>query len=123
MIGMRTYRKVVCESGSWWHSALRYTSRTIHVRSSVLEHTMEMEGCAHIPEAVVQIHNELVAFGYSNGRDGPLVIQANNRSLELAIWIGSNPSGIKVVCNCSSIDYREKTAYCKEEVGQRESHF
>jgi len=83
-----------------------------------------MQSRGLIAETVVYIDDHPVADGGFDARDGPLAVDANDRSGEQAVGIAVDPADIEVVGAClgtGRADQEESRTYI-EEVGQRERH-
>lgn len=67
-------------------------------------------------ERVLDIDYELVALGHPNGGDGPLSVDANDRTSLQPIRIRVNPRYFKVVCDGGTVGQGQEQGYWKEEV-------
>lgn len=101
-------REVVRERGSWWYVALSYAYRSIHLVCAILEQPVEVQTRALVPELhnvsrgceelcnmaylVVHVHDHSFTFGDVDGRNGPLSIDSNDRSVVHAIWVTHHPT-------------------------------
>ena len=63
----------------------------------ILKKAMEMQTCALVPKLIINIDNYPVTKGPYNGRNGKLIVDANNRPCVHAIRIGEQPRYIEVV--------------------------
>lgn len=58
---------------------------------------MEMEGGGLVPKLILDIDNNSVSLCRSHGWRRPLAIDTNGRSLEDAIWVGTNPGDVEII--------------------------
>jgi hypothetical protein len=64
---------------------------------------MEVQACAHIAQSVVSINDDPVSHIRPYLRNRPLVVDANDGSLEVTIRVGSCPADVKVICDGSRL--------------------
>lgn len=75
----------------------------VHVVRAVHVESMEMKTGGFIAKGVLDVDDDLVAFGRYDGRDGPLSVDANHRTVVLAVGVGMCPGYVKVVGDSSSM--------------------
>ena len=103
-----THREVLSQRTSRKDAALSDTNWTIHVGSSVHEESMEVQTGRLISERVLDIDNDLVAFGSNDWGNGPLVVDTNHRACLLAIWVGVGPAYVEVICDGCAVSDRSE---------------
>ena len=65
--------------------------------SSIHEKTMEMQARTLIPELIVDINDNTIPHGCSDGRQGPMAVNANSRTIGGSIGIPTDPGYIKII--------------------------
>jgi hypothetical protein len=79
------------------------------MRCSVHEQAMEVQTCRFISQGVLDIDDDLVAFGSYDGGYWPLVVDANDRPCLLAVGVCVGPAYVEVICNgCALSNESEK---------------
>ena len=58
---------------------------------------MKVQTCGLIDQGILDIDNDLVAFGGYNGRDRPLSVDADYWAVVLAVRIGVGPCYVEVI--------------------------
>lgn len=93
----RTYREIVRQRATRRDRTLRRADNAVHLRCAILIQTVEMERSGLVAELVVHIDDNLVAHIDSDLRDRPLVVDANDRSVEGTIRVSGDPSDVEVI--------------------------
>lgn len=117
-----TYREVVSEGASWRDWTLGNSSWPIHICSTILVQSVEMQRSSHILKAVVCIDDDAISNIGAYLRDWPLIVDANNRSFELSVWISLGPCDVEVVSHCCCVAAHKQPARTDNEKGQRQRH-
>jgi hypothetical protein len=97
--GEVTHCEVVRERASWKDTTLSDADGTVHVGSTVHEQAMEVQTGGLIPQGVLDINNNLIAFSSNDRWNGPLVVNSNHRACLLAIGVCVGPTYVEVICD------------------------
>ena len=101
--GRRTYREVVCESTSWLNWTLAHAGNTIHLRTTILVDTVEVQTRTFVAKLVESIDHNTVSHSCRDIGQRPLAVNSYNRSIEKAIRVGIHPCDVEIVYNGSCV--------------------
>ena len=91
---------------------------------AILEQAVKVQRCRNVSQAIVHIDNYIVAFGHTDRRNRPLIVDSNDGPFEIPIRVPFRPSDIEIVCDGGSMAEgdKEQQRYWSQKVGQREGH-
>ena len=93
----RTHREIVCKRTSGLDRTLGHTCNTVHIRSTILVETVEVQTRAFIAELIDNIDHNAVSHSRSDVRYRPLPVDSYDRSIEKPIGVSSDPCDVEIV--------------------------
>jgi len=122
----RSYHKVICEPRAGRNCALGDLDRAVHVRAAIHEQPVEVQRRRLVPQRVEDVNDQPIADIDLDEGEGPLTVDANDRPVCFAIWIGRDPADVEVVgycCRQGERDARQQKGEREEETAEtRGSH-
>ena len=115
----RAHREIVCKRTSGLNRTLGRTCNTVHVRSTILVETVEVQTRAFIAELVDNIDHNAVSHSRSDVRYRPLPVDSYDRSIEKAIRVSSDPCDVEIVRDSGCTGEPAET---EEEYSGRREH-
>ena len=93
----RAHREIVRKRTSRLDRTLGHTCDTVHIRSTILVETVEVQTRAFIAEFVDHIDHNAVSHSRSDVRYRPLPVNSYDRSIEKAIRVSCDPCDVEIV--------------------------
>ena len=115
----KAHREIVSKRASGLDRTLGHTRNTVHVGSTILVETVEVQTRAFIAELVNYIDHNAVSHSRSDVRYRPLPVDSNYRSIEKAIRVSGDPCDVEIVCDSGCTG---EPAEAEEENSGRREH-
>ena len=115
----RAHCEIVCKRASWLDGTLGHTGDTVHIRSTILVETVEVQTRAFTAELVDNIDHNAVSHSRSDVRYRPLPVNSNHRSIEKAIRVSGDPCDVEIVRDSGCTG---EPAEAEEETSGRREH-
>ena len=90
--------------------------------SAIHVEAVKMQRGRLISQRILDVDHKLIANVGDNGWDGPLPVDAHDRTCLLAIWIRVHPTDVEVVGDGRSVGDGGEERYRHEKARQREGH-
>ena len=114
----RAHREIVSKRASGLDRTLGNTRNTVHIRSTILVETVEVETRAFIAELVDYIDHNAVSHSRSDVRYRPLPVNSYDGSIEKAIRVSGDPCDVEIVRDSGCTGEPAETE--EENSGRRE---
>ena len=114
----RAHGEIVCKRTPGLDRTLGHTCNTVHIRSTILVETVEVQTRAFIAKLVDNIDDNAVSHSGSDVRYRPLPVNSYDRSIEKAIRVSSDPCDVEIVRDSACTG--EQAEPEEENAGRRE---
>ncbi|ANB12410.1 hypothetical protein AWJ20_663 [Sugiyamaella lignohabitans] len=118
------HSEVISDVSTRSNRTLSDHDRTVHLSTSVLEDTVEMDRGITIRQSIVHIHDNTVTLVNFNDRQWPLAIDTNHLTFMKTIGVGIDPCNVEIIgadC-CANRRNKQRQTCCQQRQSRAGFH-